>query len=229
MREAEAQQQADQGAVDTLKAEGGELNRQLREHWHAAEPERLEDAERIESVLADPEYQQLERERAEQVRAEAQNSRGVQAEPAPDPVQPLAETAAVTDDALDAALAAAVSKAQQHQVEQDIPQPQRPVIESTEIDLERDPLAQPASPLPVQRGAVLMNATSGEPYRAPSADQLAEWQRELDSRPEPTDDELVDLVPEGLAEALELLDEQQDEDGIDLDEFNHEPGGPSFG
>lgn len=148
---------------------------------------------------------------------------------APEPERRLAETAAVTDDALDAALAAAVSKAQQHQVEQDIPQPQRPVIESTEIDLERDPLAQPASPLPVQRGVVLMNATSGEPYRAPSADQLAEWQRELDSRPEPTDDELVDLVPEGLAEALELLDEQQDEDGIDLDELNDGPSGPSFG
>jgi hypothetical protein len=146
---------------------------------------------------------------------------------APEPERRLAETAAVTDDALDAALAAAVSKAQQHQVEQDIPQ--RPVIESTEIDLERDPLAQPASPQPVQRGAVLMNATSGEPYRAPSADQLAEWQRELDSRPEPTDDELVDLVPEGLAEALELLDEQQDENGIDLDELNDGPSGPSFG
>ena len=82
VREAEAQQQADQGAVDTLKAEGGELNRQLREHFAASEPERIEEAERIESVLSDPEYQELERERAEQLRAEAQKVRAVQAEPA---------------------------------------------------------------------------------------------------------------------------------------------------
>jgi len=103
------------------------------------------------------------------------------------------------------------------------------VIESNDLDYENDPLAQPASPPQQQLGPVLFNATSGEPYQAPNADQLAEWQRELDSRPEPTDDELADLVPEGVPEALELLDEQQDEDGIDLDELDDGPSGPSFG
>jgi hypothetical protein len=32
-----------------------------------------------------------------------------------------------------------------------------------------------------------------------------------------------------VAEALELLDEQQDEDGIDLDELDDGPNGPNFG
>jgi hypothetical protein len=132
----------------------------------------------------------------------------------------------VTDDALDAALAAAVNKAQQqHQVEQDIPQ--RPVIELDDFDYGNDPLAQPASPQ--QRGAVLMNATSGESYQAPSTEQLAELQQELDSRLEPTVDELAEPMPEGVAEALEWLDEQQDEDEIDLDELDDGPSGPSLG
>jgi hypothetical protein len=87
VREAEAQQEADQGAVDTLKAEGKRLGEDIQEHWHASEPERLEEAARIESVLADPEYQRLEAERAERLRAEAQQARGVQAEPAPEPVR----------------------------------------------------------------------------------------------------------------------------------------------
>lgn len=147
---------------------------------------------------------------------------------APEPECRLPEPATMTDDALDAALAAAVNKAQQqHQVGQDIPR--RPVIESNDLDYDNDPLAQPASPPQQQRGPVLFNVTSGEPYQEPNADQLAEWQRALDSRPEPTDDELVDLVPEGVPKALELLDEQQDEDGIDFDELDDGPSGPSFG
>jgi hypothetical protein len=144
---------------------------------------------------------------------------------APEPERRLPEPATVTDDALDAALAAAVSKAQQQAVD-----PQRPVIEPCNLDYEDDPLAQPASQQPEQRGrAVLMSATSVVPYRAPSTEEFAELQREFDVAPEPTDDELVDLVPEGVAEALELLDEQQDEDGIDLDELDDGPNGPNFG
>lgn len=85
----------------------------------------------------------------------------------------------------------------------------------------------------LERGPVLMNATSGEPYRAPSTDQLAEWQRELDSRPEPTDDDLAELMPEGVTEALEELQESAPgEDEIDLDDFdalNDGPNGPNFG
>jgi len=81
-READEQARVDRTDADALKAEGGELNRQLREHFAASEPERIEEAERIESVLSDPEYQELERERAEQLRAEAQKVRAVQAEPA---------------------------------------------------------------------------------------------------------------------------------------------------
>lgn len=130
--------------------------------------------------------------------------------------------------ALDAALAAAVSKAQQSG-EQDIPQPQRPVIiESDDLDYEDDPLAQPASPPPQQRGPVLFNAESGEPYQAPNADQLAEWKRELDSRPEPTADELAELMSEGVAELLEELHESAPgEDEIDLDDLDALDGGPS--
>lgn len=49
--------------------------------------------------------------------------------------------------------------------------------------------------------------------------------------PQPTDDELADLVPEGVAEALELLYEQQDldEDEIDFDDLDDGPSGPNFG
>lgn len=87
VREAEAQKQADQGAAKALMAAGRQLGRELGQHFEASEPERLEEVERIESVLNDPEYQRLEAERAERLRAEAQSSRGVQAEPAPEPVR----------------------------------------------------------------------------------------------------------------------------------------------
>ncbi len=148
---------------------------------------------------------------------------------APEPERRLTEPVIVTDDALDAALAAAVSKAQQQAVEQDIPQ--RPVIESDDFDYENDPLAQSASPQPRQRGSLLFNATSRELYRAPSTEQLAELQRELGSRPEPTDDELADLMPEELAGLMEQSELKQEtgEDEINLDELDDEPSGPSFG
>lgn len=85
VREADAQARADGASAKALKAEGQRLGQELQEHWHAAEPERLEEAERIESVLNDPEYIQLEAERAEQLQAEAQQARGLQTDPAPAP------------------------------------------------------------------------------------------------------------------------------------------------
>jgi len=87
VREADAQARADGASAKALKAEGQQLGKELQEHWHAAEPERIKEAERIEAVLSDPEYQELERERAEQLRAEAQQARAVQAEPTPEPAR----------------------------------------------------------------------------------------------------------------------------------------------
>lgn len=77
--EADARKFADDAALKAVKAEGGKVDRRLREHFAASEPERLAEAERIESVLNDPEYIQLEAERAE-----AQQVRGLQDEPAPE-------------------------------------------------------------------------------------------------------------------------------------------------
>lgn len=83
-------------------------------------------------------------------------------------------------------------------------------------------------PQPEQRRAVFMSATSAAPYQLPSAEEWAGLQRELDAAPEPTPGELVELMPEGMVELLERLDEQQDldEDEIDLDGGSR---GPNFG
>lgn len=89
VREAEAQSDADSASTRALKRDGDELHSKLTERFAATEPVRLEEAERIEAVLADPEYQQLERERNERLKAEAEQVRGVQTDPAAAPAPEL--------------------------------------------------------------------------------------------------------------------------------------------
>lgn len=88
-------------------------------------------------------------------------------------------------------------------------------------------------PQPAGRGPVFMSATSAAPYQPPSAEEWAELLREWDSRPEPTADELAELMPEGVAELLEELQESADEidldDLDDLDALDDGPNGPNFG
>lgn len=84
-----------------------------------------------------------------------------------------------------------------------------------------------------RRGAVFMWATSAAPYQPPSAEEWAELLREWDSRPEPTADELAELMLEGVTEQLEEFQESaQGEDEIDLDDLDaldDKPSGPSLG
>lgn len=144
--------------------------------------------------------------------------------PEPEPERRLAEPATVTNDVLDAAM----SKAQQQQeVELDILK--RPVIGSDDFEDDNDPLAHSASPVPQK--TVLFNATSLELYRPPRAEQPTDLQRDLYGRPEPSDDELADLMPAGVDELIEQSELKQEvgEDEIDLDELDDDPNGPNFG
>ena len=58
-------------------------------------------------------------------------------------------------------------------------------------------------------------------------------QREFNAALEPRDDELAEMMPEGVAEALEELQESAPrEDEIDLDDLDaldDGPNGPNFG
>lgn len=84
---------------------------------------------------------------------------------------------------------------------------------------------------PERQGAVFMSATSAAPYQPPSAEKWAELMPELGAAIEPTPDELAELMPDGMTELLEHLDEQpdMDEDEIDLDGIDDGPSGPNFG
>lgn len=58
-------------------------------------------------------------------------------------------------------------------------------------------------------------------------------QQEFNAAPEPRDDDLAEMMPEGVAEALEELQESapgEDEIGLDdLDALDGGPSGPNFG
>ncbi|QSR33820.1 hypothetical protein CFI10_02275 [Marinobacterium iners] len=68
--EANASARVDSNSAKALRVQGDQLHAKLGQRFDASEPERLTEAERIEAVLADPEYQALERERAESVQTE---------------------------------------------------------------------------------------------------------------------------------------------------------------
>lgn len=95
--EAEGQEQADKGVADALKADGQRLGQELQEHWHASEPERLAEAELIESVLADPEYQEREYERVEmEIERSPDPDPDPEPQPPPEPADPADRERRVT-------------------------------------------------------------------------------------------------------------------------------------